>query len=165
MERSCPILHDGKNFNEFGIAIEGEKPYCNICGQEWREDGSPGAGEFENIKEFLADQLEGIIQVNNGILQWVEKVPWRDVLETEMDYIIRKVEEKLSNDKSWSSNPGDYPTWIYSNLLLEAAEIKLWDNGTPLKSPFDIATEISKIPWQTRAKLLKETFEIRDRNG
>src|SRR5262252_9575508 len=57
---------------------------------------------------------------------------------TSRDAIVPVI-EKLKNDKNWSSNPGDYPTWMFSGYLLQELNLQLWDNGEQLSVPVEIA--------------------------
>lgn len=76
---------------------------------------------------------------------------------TSRDAIIPVI-EKLKNDRQRSSNPGDYPTWCFSGDLLELLDIQLYDNGSPLKAPFDVAWQIvTATPRQLCTALLKAT--------
>jgi len=62
---------------------------------------------------------------------------------------IIPVIKKLKDEKQWSSNPGDYPTWMFSGELLKMLGVRLYDNGSPLKSPFNLCQIIlSATPLQ-----------------
>ena len=70
---------------------------------------------------------------------------------------------KLENRKPWSSNPQDYPIWQFSGYLLQELGIKLWDNGTPLRPPFEIAWLILQAtPRQICIALLKALDKWKD---
>jgi hypothetical protein len=80
---------------------------------------------------------------------------------------IAEVIEKLVDDKPFSSNPGDYPTWMFSGHLLKMLGIKIWDNGTPLKAPFNLGWLIIKatpkqlaIAYLKAINLLDDDYEI-----
>ena len=69
---------------------------------------------------------------------------------------ILPVIKKLKNEKQWSSNPGDYPTWMFSGELCKILDLKLWNNGTPLKSPYSLCQIIlSATPLQLCEAVLK----------
>jgi len=75
---------------------------------------------------------------------------------TESYDAILPVIKKLKDEKHWSSNPGDYPTWMFSGELCKILGLKLWDNGTPLKSPRNLCQIIlSATPFQLCEAVLK----------
>jgi hypothetical protein len=92
-------------------------------------------------------QIEVLAELNGrgerAMVELPETHPIEMVLEPLPDYLnsydaIIPLIKKLKDERGWSSNPADYPTWMFSGELLRMLKIKLYDNGTPLKSPYNL---------------------------
>ena len=62
---------------------------------------------------------------------------WAKPYLTRYDAIIPLI-AKLPEGNRVSSNPNDYPRWMFSNYLLRILGVKLWENGSPTQPPFEL---------------------------